>query len=249
MPHVAQTPIVPFEKLKASCSTCSLSKLCLPYGLDAKELAQLEDVIAHKPTLEKSEAQFHAGDPHNALYAVKSGSFKTVMTTSDGAEQITGFYLPGELLGLDGLSEGHHRCSAIALETSSLCALEMDQFDHIWSEIKGLRNQLLRLIGGEISQDHDKLLALGQLKGEERIATFFLSMGQRLARRGFSSRQFNLPMTRHDLANYLGLAVETLSRMLTHMQEQGLITVNRRNIEVINEPKLREMAHINCSQT
>ncbi|CAG0911182.1 unnamed protein product, partial [Cyprideis torosa] len=243
MSRQATAPLIHLDKLKVSCSTCSLSALCLPYGMDKNELEHLDEIIAHKPTLERGEAHYHAGDAHQALYAVRSGSFKTVMTTADGAEQITGFYLPGEILGLDGLGDGKHRCSAIALETASLCALNTEDFDEVWSQLPALRNQLLRLIGEEITHDHDKLLALGQLKGEERIATFLLSLGNRLHKRGFSSTQFNLPMTRHDLANYLGLAVETLSRMLSHMQEEGIISVKRRSVEILDDARIRTMAH------
>ncbi len=236
-------PTIELNKLQVSCSSCSLASLCLPYGLDNTELQKLENIIHHKPVLEKNEVQYHAGDKQQAIYAVRSGAFKTIMTTSDGAEQITGFYLPGELLGLDGLGDGTYKCTAIALETASLCELRTEKFDDIFQNISGLRNQLLHLIGEEISSDHQKLLAMGQLKGEERIATFLLSLGNRLAKRGFSPRVFNLPMPRHDLANYLGLAVETLSRMLSHLQKQGVISVKQRNIEITDMTAIRILAH------
>lgn len=240
--HIPAPPIE-LNKLQVSCSSCSLASLCLPYGLDNTELQTLENIIQHKPVLEKNDIQYHAGDKQQAIYAVRSGAFKTIMTTSDGAEQITGFYLPGELLGLDGLGNGIYQCTATALETSSLCELRIEKFDDIFQNIRGLRTQLLHLIGEEISSDHQKLLAMGQLKGEERIATFLLSLGNRFAKRGFSPRIFNLPMPRHDLANYLGLAVETLSRMLSHLQKEGVISVKQRNITITDMNAIRVLAH------
>ncbi len=246
MPKQIPASPIEFNKLQISCSSCSLADLCLPHGLDNTELQKLENIIQHKPVLEKGEAQYHAGDSHQAIYAVRSGAFKTIITTADGAEQITNFYLPGEMLGLDGLGNRIHQCTAIALETSSLCELKMEKLDDVFRNISGLTPQILHLIGEEISYNHQKLLAMGQLKGEERIATFLLSLGKRFAKRGFSPRVFNLPMPRHDLANFLGLAVETLSRMLSHLQKEGVISVKQRNIEITDMDAIRRLAHKEC---
>lgn len=246
MPH--STPIVALNlhKQSISCEKCSLSSLCLPHGLDTGELEKLEEIIEHKPLLEKGDVQYHAGDKHIALYAVRTGAFKTVMTTSGGAEQITGFYLPGELLGLDGLGSDAYICSAIALESASLCELKMESMNDICKNLSGLRGQLMHLIGGEISHDHQKLLVMGQLKGEERIAAFLLGLGHRFGKRGFSQSDFNLPMARHDIANYLGLAVETLSRMLSSLQKRGVISVKQRNITILDMDAMRVLAHQEC---
>ncbi|HGG61169.1 MAG TPA: cyclic nucleotide-binding domain-containing protein [Gammaproteobacteria bacterium] len=246
MPKPAIAPLIDIADLKVSCSKCSLSALCLPYGLNREELDHLEQTLIHKPTLRANEALYFAGDDYRGLCAVRSGSFKTVLTTPDGAEQITGFYLPGELLGLDGLGQDKYRCSAIALETASVCEIRKEEFKTICSRIPNLQEQILRLMGNNFSQDQERLLSMGQLKGEERIATFLISMGQRLRARGFSSTRFNLTMSRHDLANYLGLAVETLSRMLSHLQERKLIAVNRRSIEILEEERIRKLAHLEC---
>ena len=246
MPKPAIAPLIEMKDLKVSCGNCSLSKICLPCGLDEDELANLEKVVLHKPTLQQNEMLYYAGEKFRGMSAVRSGSFKTVLTTADGAEQITGFYLPGELLGLDGLGSGKYRCSAVALETASVCEMKADEFKSVCREIPGLQAQMLHLMGNNFSQDQERLLALGQLKGEERIATFLLSIGQRLKTRGFSATRFNLAMTRHDLANYLGLAVETLSRMLSHLQEQKIIAVNRRSIEILDEGRIRTLAHYEC---
>jgi len=233
--------------LKVSCAKCSLAALCLPHGLTPTEMSHLENIVVHKPTLQPGEALYFAGDEYRGMCAVRSGSFKTVLTTSDGAEQITGFFLPGELLGLDGLGSDRYRCSAIALETSSVCEIRKEDFKAMCRNVPNLQAQILHLMGDKFSQDQERLLSLGQLKGEERIATFLLSMGERLKARGFSSTRFNLTMARHDLANYLGLAVETLSRMLSHLQENDIIAVNRRSIEILDEPRIRALAHHECS--
>ena len=232
-----------FEGSKVSCGACSLSRLCLPHGLGVDELDTLNEIVHHKPQVERNTILFRSGASLKGLYAVRSGSFKTYRSTSDGAEQITGFYFPGELLGLDGFGDNIHRCTAQALESSSVCTLTMHDFENLCCKISGLRRQLMHLIGAEINQDHETLMTLGQLKGEERLAAFLNNLSLRLEQRGFSANEFNLSMPRHDLANYLGLAVETLSRMFSRMQDEGILTANRRNIHILDWNKLRILAH------
>jgi CRP/FNR family transcriptional regulator len=232
-----------FEGNKVSCGSCSLSQLCLPHGLGVDELDTLDEIINHKPQVDRNSILFRSGASLKGLYAVRSGSFKTYRSTSDGAEQITGFYFPGELLGLDGFGDNIHRCTAQALESSSVCALTMQDFENLCCKISGLRRQLMHLIGTEINQDQETLMTLGQMKGEERLAAFLNNLSLRLEQRGFSANEFNLSMPRHDLANYLGLAVETLSRMFSRMQDEGILTANRRNIHILDWSKLRILAH------
>lgn len=206
----------------------------------------LENMVQHKPRLERGENLYRAGSRLKALYTVRSGSFKTVMLTRDGAEQVTGFHFPGELLGLDGFNDERHGCTAVALESATVCAITMDDFASLCGKIANLRRQLMHLVGREINQDHEILMALGQMKGEERLATFLLNLSRRLEERGFSPSEFNLTMTRHDLANYLGLAVETLSRMFSRMQEDHVLSANRRHIKILDEPRLKVLAHHCC---
>lgn len=242
-------PINPASKLseiKVSCHSCSLSELCLPKGLNAEDMQKLESMLDHHDRLDKDSHLYRTGDKMSGLFAVRSGSFKTFMTTHDGSEQITGFHLPGELIGLDGFSEGAYACDAVALETSTVCELTLDQFDSLCCEVNGLRRQILHLMGKEINQEHMLLMALGQMKGEERLATFLLSLSDRFKTRGFSPNEFNLSMPRHDLANYLGLAVETLSRMFSKLDEEGILQVNRRNVKIKDMDKLRKLAHQEC---
>ncbi len=242
------SPIIKLQDLRVSCSACSLTHLCLPHGLDADEIEILNQLIEHKFKLERGEALFRIGNAHRALYAVRSGSFKTFMVTPEGAEQVTGFYFPGELLGLDGFGDDQHHCQAIALETSTVCALTLQDFDRLCCNLTSLRHQLLSLMGREIHHDHQILMALGQMKGEERLATFLLNLSERFRKRGCSAHEFNLSMPRHDLANYLGLAVETLSRMFSKMQEDGIIHANRRLIRIVDMERLRAMAQLERRQ-
>lgn len=243
MPQVSRISSINITDLRVSCSSCSLTQLCLPHGLNEEELTELDALIKHKPTIDKGQVLFRAGEPLKAVHAIRSGSFKTVILTDSGSEQITGFYLPGELVGLDGLGEDIHKCTAIALESSTTCALEMTDLEDLCCSMKGLRRQMLHLIGNEINHDHDILLALGQMKGEERLAAFLLNLSKRLEMRGFSPVDFNLSMPRHDIANYLGLAVETLSRIFSRLQDEKILKTNRRYIHILNPVALRQLAH------
>ncbi len=238
--------VISIHELKVSCGDCSLSEICLPHGLNQEELNELDALILHKPRIEQGEVLFRSGDPMHHLYAVRSGAFKAVLSSNEGAEQITGFYLSGELMGLDGFGDDVHQCTMVALETSTVCAIDIDELEKLSTRAPGLRRQLRHLIGAEINHDHRNLLALGQLKGEERLAAFLLNISRRLKKRGFSPYEFNLPMARHDLANYLGLAVETLSRMFSRMIDADLIETNRRHVKLLNTKALCELAQYDC---
>jgi CRP/FNR family transcriptional regulator len=239
-------PLVNIQNMKVSCGSCSLSELCLPRGLSATELDELDNVVHHKRKLERGSYLFRAGAELKAIYAVRSGSLKTTLSTSDGAEQVTGFHLPGELLGLDGLGDDLHTCNAQALESTTVCELPYQEFEALCGQIDGLRRQVMHLVGKEIAQDHRMLLALGKMAAEERLATFLLSLSRRYRLRGFSELEFNLTMPRHDLANYLGLAVETVSRLFSRMQDEGLLAVQRRSIQILDMDGLRRLAHEEC---
>ncbi len=238
--------VISIRELKTSCHECSLAEICLPHGLNDAELFELDELILHKPRIEQGEVLFRTGDMMHYLYAVRSGAFKAVLSSNEGAEQITGFYLSGELMGLDGFGDDIHQCTTIALETSTVCAIDIDELEKLSLRTTGLRRQLRHLIGNEINHDHRSLLSLGQLKGEERLAAFLLSISLRLQKRGFSPREFNLPMARHDLANYLGLAVETLSRMFSRMIDAKIIETNRRHVKLLDTKALCELAQYDC---
>lgn len=229
-----------------SCGACSLINLCLGKGLEQTDLDKLDQVIEKKTQYDNDEFLFHSGDAMSSVYAVRSGMVKTLITTEGGAEQITGFHLPGELVGLDGFGCDEHLCNAVALGTTTVCELKVDSFEWACENINGLRSQLLRMIGKELNYEQGMLMALGQMKADERLATTLLSLSGRYKQRGFSALEFNLSMPRHDLANYLGLAPETLSRIFSKMHEEGVLDVRGRDLRILDMPKMRKLAH--CSK-
>lgn len=232
--------------LRVSCADCSLSELCLPRGLSEEEVGLLDARLERSRSLNRGDILFGDGDQARYLYAVRSGSFKTQSSNADGNEQIYGFHLAGELMGFDAMEKGHHKCSAVALESASVCGLPIDQLESLCHDVPSLQRHMLHLISHVVNDDHSMLLLLGKASAEERLATFLLSLSTRFQSRGFSASEFNLSMSRHDIGNFLGLAVETVSRVFTHFQESGLIVVNRRAVQIIDLDRLREIVS-HCS--
>jgi len=238
--------IVDINKIKVACQNCSLHELCLPLGLEGEDLNKLEDIIKRSHPLKKNQVMFHQGDHFQSVFAVRAGSVKTYSVTDDGSEQITGFYMPGELVGLDAISDEQHPCTAKALETTSYCEIPFSQLEHLSGELPSLRRQFLKIMSKEITHDANLLMLLGKKTAEERLASLLLSLSSRLQKRGFSSTEFNLSMSRNDIANYLGLAVETISRLLTRFQEQNLIKVEGKFIQLLDMNLLKAMVS-DCS--
>ncbi len=229
-------------KYRISCSACSLKELCLPRGLSAENIIQLESVIKRRRPVNKGEYIYHMDDPCHSLFTVRSGSVKSLVLDNNGVEQVVGFHLPGELFGLDGLETDIHSCSAIALEPASVCELPLEQIDKLYSSIPGLGYQINRLIGQEVASDHEMLMLLGKKDARKRLSNFLINLSKRFRERGFSEKEFNLSMSRKDVGNYLGLALETVSRQLSSFQELGVITVKRRQIIVHDMERLKAMS-------
>ncbi len=233
---------ISFRALSDSCKSCSLAELCLPRGLHNDELQRLDDVIKARRVIHTGDMLFKQGSENHSIYAVRSGSVKTFTILESGEEQVLGFHLPGEIVGLAGLDQSIHHCSSKALETSSICELPLDQLDVISMQIPSLQKQLLKLVSREISQDHKMLLLLAKKNSDQRVATFILSLSGRFKRRGLSSESFILSMSRQDIANYLGLAVETVSRILTKLNDENVLAVTRRAIEITDHDRLLHIA-------
>jgi CRP/FNR family transcriptional regulator len=223
-----------FAPIKASCSDCRLSDLCLPYGLRRNEVQQLATIVKNKRPLQVDDYLYRQGAECLSLYAVKSGSFRSFILNADGIEQTIGFYLPGEIMGLDALQHSRFTCSTIALETGSVCEVPLSMLNKLCAEIPGLQSQMLRIFGKAIALDHDKIVLLGHRTARERMATFLLMLSRRYHALGFSGTTFNLSMRRQDIANFLGLTVETVSRQLAELSKQGVITVKHRGIQINN---------------
>jgi CRP/FNR family transcriptional regulator len=232
-----------YDTFKAACSTCNLRELCLPVTLSQPQLAQLDQLVSTRKALKRGEALFHTGDPFRSVYAVRTGFFKTRVSSEDGRDQVTGFQMAGELLGLDGISTDHHACDAIALEDSQVCVIPYAQLEELSRELPDLQHQFHKILSREIVRDHGVMLLLGRMRAEERLTAFLLNLTQRLQARGFSSSALVLRMTREEIGSYLGLKLETVSRSFSKFQEDGLLEVKQRDIRITDEAGLRALVN------
>ena len=232
------------EPVKVLCSDCRLRHLCLPQGLVDRELKMLEEIVKQPRPMQRAQRLYLPGDNFHYLFIVRSGSLKTYTTTSSGQQQIIGFHLPGELVGLDGVSDGNYFCTAEAMEMTSVCELPFTKLEHIMGKIRVLQHQVHKLMSKEILTDQQLLLQLGKMNAEQRVAAFLLNISDRLKQRGFSASEFHLPMTRSDIGNYLGLAVETVSRQFSHFQELGVIKVSRKHVIINKSQFLKSITNL-----
>ena len=241
MPDTNKPQLVTFDRLKVSCGQCNLNELCFPHGMNSEDMCKLDSLVEQRKPMQKNDHLYRESDSAHAIYAVRSGSVKTLVESPNGDEQIVGFHLPGELLGLDGFMDGSHTCTAISLETTSVCAIPMAKLESLCGTIPGLQHQMWRIMGKEVTEEHKMLLMLGKMSAEEKIATFLLSISRRMGERHWKTTEFVLSMPRQDIANYLGLAVETVSRLFAQYQEAGIIKVDRRRISILLLQRLKEI--------
>ena len=232
---------IDIDHLKLSCSECNLRELCFPHGMNEDDLSNLDAVVDQPKPLHKNDYLYRDGEKTVAIYAVRSGCVKTMTESANGDEQIVGFHLPGELLGLDGFADGSHTCNALALETSSVCELPLEQLESLCHRLPGLQKQMRRIMGKEVNNDHKLLLLLGKMTAEERLASFLLSLSSRMEERHWKDTEFNLTMPRQDIANYLGMAVETVSRLFATFQTEKIIDVDRRHITILDMQRLKSI--------
>lgn len=239
---------ISISDLKHSCTTCSLRELCLPIGLSGEELEQLDGLVSVRKTLARGEFAFRMNTPFQALYAIRSGFFKTYDLHMDGTEQVTGFQMAGEIIGMDAISTEHHACNAVALENSELCEIPFSSLENLTRQLPTLQHQFHKLMSREIIRDHGIMTLLGTMNAEQRLATFLLNLSQRFAIRGYSATRFVLRMSRTEIGNYLGMQLETVSRTLSKFQENGLINVQNKALELKEMEHLRKLAQReNCS--
>ncbi|MGS0535473.1 FNR family transcription factor [Pseudoalteromonas sp. SaAl2] len=227
-----------------SCNDCSISQLCLPFTLNGQEMDKLDEIIERKKPLHKGDYLFESGASLNAIFAVRSGSFKSYTLSEQGDEQITGFHLAGDLVGFDAINKMQHQSFSQALETSMVCEIPFDTLDELSGKLPKLRQQIMRLMSNEINYDQEMLLLLNKKSAEERLASFIHNLSNRFGERGFSRKEFRFTMTRGEIGNYLGLTVETISRLLSRFQKAGLIKVEGKFITILNSDGLREAAAI-----
>jgi CRP/FNR family transcriptional regulator len=228
-------------QLRTACSSCSLKELCLPAGLDRHELDRLDTLVNRKRPIKRGDYLYRSGSALQSLYAVRSGFLKSCVLHDDGREQVAGFHMMGELLGMDAIGTGKHVCDAVALEDSDVCEIPFNDLEQLSRDIPALQQHFHRIMSREIARDYGVMLLLGSMRAEERLAAFLLNLSQRFAARGYSPTRFNLRMTREEIGSYLGLKLETISRAFSRFQDEGLISVQNKSIELKNVNELRAL--------
>lgn len=240
VPTKANAAITPTD-LKAACSQCNLRELCLPFGLSDPEICRLDDLIGARRKVKRQQQLYRASDAFEAIYAIRSGSFKTNVLLEDGREQVTGFQMTGEILGLDGISSEVHSCNATALEDSEVCVIPFARLEELSREVEALQHQFHKVMSREIVRDHGVMMLLGSMRAEERLAAFLLNMSKRFMARGYSPAEFHLRMTRDEIGSYLGLKLETVSRAFSRFQDEGLVSVQQKHIRIMSIDGLKEL--------
>ena len=237
--------VVKLEHIKIACTRCNVRELCLPEAvLDAAGLEQLDRIIISQKIVKRRDYIYRAGERFKFLYALRSGSCKTLVTDLDGYQQITGFHFPGELIGLDGISADEYSCDSIALEDSKFCEIPFHELEDLSQQLPGLLHQIYRKVSQEITQDHELMLMISHMTAEQRVAIFLLNLSARYQSHGFSPTEFHLRMTREEIGSYLGVQHETVSRILSKFQSQGLIKVQNRDVSLMY---LSGLKNLHCS--
>jgi len=217
-----------------TCGNCGLATMCLPLALTQPEMTQLDGIIKKSAPYRRGESIFRQGDAFTSIYAVRAGMVKSTVINARGEEQITGFYFPGELVGLNSLHEDFYSGTSIALETVSVCEIPFVKLDELSALLPELRRQLMRQMSQEISDEQNMMLVLAKTSAEEKLGNFLIRLSLRFKRLGFSATQFRLTMSRVDIGNYLGLAVETVSRTFTKLQHRGVIKVEGKEVAILD---------------
>ena len=229
------------ESIKLACSNCSLRELCLPVALNEQEFLRVEEIVATRRTVKQGASLFHNGENFTSLYAIRSGFFKTSVTTEDGHDQVTGFQMAGEIVGLDGIVHNLHTCDAIALEDSQVCVMPFNRIEEFAREFPAIQHHLHNVMSREIVRGHGVMLVLGSMRSEERLAAFLLNLVQRLNVRGFSKTELVLRMTREEIGSYLGMKLETVSRTFSKFSDDGIIEVKTRKINILDAEALKHI--------
>lgn len=231
----------PLNAVKVTCSNCNLRELCMPLGLDEPQLSRIDQLVATRRKVKRGAALYRTGEPFTSLYAIRTGFFKTCVTTEDGRDQVTGFQMAGEIIGLDGIVHDRHSCDAIALEDAEVCVMPYDQLQYLSREVAALQTHILKIMSREIVREHGVMLLLGSMRAEERLAAFILNLVQRLHVRGFSSSELVLRMTREEIGSYLGLKLETVSRTFSKFVDEGMVEVKQRHVRILDAQALQRL--------
>ena len=229
------------QAIKIACSNCNLRELCMPLGLTPTELDRIDEVVASRRKVKRGDLLFRNGEKFASLFAIRTGFFKTCITTEDGRDQVTGFQMAGEVIGLDGIVNDIHTCNAVALEDAEVCVMPFERIEELSREVNALQHHVHKIMSREIVRENGVMLLLGSMRAEERLAAFLLNLMQRLHARGFSQSELVLRMTREEIGSYMGLKLETVSRTFSRFVEDGIIEVKQRHIRVLNGDALRNI--------
>ena len=227
--------------IQVACSNCNLRELCMPAGLEPDELKRIDGLVSLRRRLRRRELLFHNGEKFTSLYAIRSGVFKTRVASEDGRDQVTGFQMAGEIMGLDGIVNEFHSCDAVALEDAEVCVIPFDRIEAMSREVPALQRHVHQIMSREIVREHGVMLLLGSMRAEERLAVFLLNLVQRLHARGFSRTEVLLRMSREEIGSYLGLKLETVSRTLSKFMEDGILEVRQRHLRIRDADALQRM--------
>lgn len=229
------------EIIKVACSNCNLRELCMPIGFDQNDMQKLDDVVATRRRIKQGDYLFSNGDAFTSLYAIRTGFFKTCVVTEDGREQVTGFQMAGEIIGLDGILTDLHSCNAIALEDADVCVMPFANIETLSREFPVLQRHVHKIMSREIVRENGVMMLLGNMRAEERLAAFLLNLVQRLHARGFSETEFILRMTREEIGSYLGMKLETVSRTFSKFSDEGIIEVKQRYVRILKPDTLKKI--------
>src|SRR5512134_2328384 len=233
-PPFARTVVGNVARVSNACTSCGLRAMCLPCGLRSDDLAEVDGVVYSRRRVMRGESLYRTADPFHALYAIRTGFFKSYLLADDGRTQVTGFQMPGDIVGLDGIDDDRHQQQVEALEDAEVCIMPYAQLEESASRNPVLQRRLHRMMSREIVREQGLLLLLGTMRAEARVAAFLLTLSQRFADRGYSPREFNLRMTREEIGSYLGLKLETVSRALSRFQDDGLIEVQQKHVRIVD---------------
>lgn len=231
------------QSIKVACSNCNLRELCMPVGLTDQDLTKLDELVATRRKIKRGDTLFNNGDKFTSLFAIRTGFFKTALATEDGRDQVTGFQMAGEIIGLDGIVHDRHTCDAIALEDAEVCVMPFDRIEELSREVTALQSHVHKIMSREIVREHGVMLLLGSMRAEERVAAFLLNLVQRLHARGFSQSELVLRMTREEIGSYLGLKLETVSRTFSKFVEEGIVEVKQRHVRILNTQALQNLVN------
>jgi CRP/FNR family transcriptional regulator len=241
--QAAPLPLRPLQAapaLRTPCSACHLRELCLPRGLTAGCVERLDGLQFGQQRVKEGDTLYREGERFHQIFAVRSGTFKCSITLKDGREQVTGFQMAGELMGLDGVANGRHASSATALEDAEICAIPYDHLCELAQDSAEFQQVISRLMSREIVREHSLMALLGSMNADERLAAFLLNLSQRMKARGYSASEFHLRMSRAEIGSYLGMKLETVSRTFSAFQQQRLLSVDKRHIRILDLKALTE---------